>query len=122
MIQLSYFQRKVRGSLSACSERIHTNLKLYKNTLNKHKGLLSNRIRKLMYIFKNLRHVADKSVIKMPCLALCQSLLSFCISSWGGTENTHMLKLERAQRAVLKVAYSFLFFLIQLLNYTLKLM
>lgn len=65
-------------------------------TFNKHIDLLSNRIRKLVYIFKNLQHVADESVIKMTYLALCQSILSYCISG-----KTHMLNLERVQRFVL---------------------
>lgn len=35
--------------------------------------------------------------------SLCQSVLSFGITTWGGAPKTHILKLERAQRAVLKV-------------------
>ncbi|CAK1600921.1 unnamed protein product [Parnassius mnemosyne] len=71
-----------------------------------HIGLLSTRIRKLIYIFKNLRRVADHNVIKMVYFALCQSLLIYCITIWGGAPKTTMLQLERAQRAVLKVSYS----------------
>ena len=39
----------------------------------------------------------------MVYLALCQSILMYCIPVWGGTHKTELLKLERAQRAVLKV-------------------
>lgn len=65
---------------------------------------LAGRIRKLIYVFKHLRHVADPDTIKMVYYALCQSLLGYCITTWGGSDNTHFLKLERAQRAVLKVS------------------
>lgn len=78
------------------------------NTLrfNLHLDLISSRTRKLIYIFKNLRHVADKNIIKMVYIALCQSIISYCITVWGGTNKTNLLKLERAQRSVLKVSLS----------------
>lgn len=75
-------------------------------TFQPHIELLTARIRKLIFIFKNLRHVANPKIIKIVYFALCQSLLSYCISSWGGAHKTHILKLERAQRAVLKVSQS----------------
>ncbi|KAJ0169311.1 hypothetical protein K1T71_015195 [Dendrolimus kikuchii] len=31
------------------------------------------------------------------------SILSYCITSWGGARKSHLIKLERAQRALLKV-------------------
>lgn len=56
-----------------------------------------------MFIFKSLKHTADHSIIKTVYLSLCQSLLGDCISSWGGAAKTLILKVERAQRALLKV-------------------
>uniref|UniRef100_A0A2H1WGQ7 SFRICE_037020 n=1 Tax=Spodoptera frugiperda TaxID=7108 RepID=A0A2H1WGQ7_SPOFR len=46
-----------------------------------------------MYIFKDLRHIADYKLIKQVYLALCQSVLTYCITSWGGTAKfpTHQL-------------------------------
>lgn len=41
----------------------------------------------------------------MVYLALCQTILMYCITVWGGTHKTELLKLERAQRAVLKVIH-----------------
>ena len=35
--------------------------------------------------------------------ALCQSLIDYCITSWGGAAKTNLIEVERAQRAVLKV-------------------
>lgn len=66
--------------------------------------VLVQRLRKLIYIFKTLKHVADKKVIKMVYHALCQSLLDYCISSWGGAAKSHLIEVERAQRIILKVA------------------
>lgn len=69
-----------------------------------HLESLANRLRKLIYIFKTMRHIADKRVITMVYNALCQSLINYCITSWGGATKTHLLEVERAQRAILKVA------------------
>lgn len=68
-----------------------------------HISALVKRLRKLMYIFKTLRNVANRNVIKMVYLALCQPIFGYCITAWGGSGKTQLLELERAQRAVLKV-------------------
>lgn len=67
---------------------------------------LTSKIRKLIAVFKNIRHAGTKDIIKSIYYALCQSLISYCIAAWGGSYKTHMIALERAQRAILKVAYS----------------
>lgn len=61
------------------------------------------RTRKLIYIFKLLRNSADTSIMKMVYFALAQSLISYCITVWGGAPKTTLLPLERAQRAVIKI-------------------
>lgn len=68
-----------------------------------HIEILTSRTRKLIYIFKRLRCSADLDTLKTVYFALCQSLLTYCITVWGGASKTHLLQLERAQRAVLKV-------------------
>lgn len=68
-----------------------------------HIELLSKRVRKLIFVFSNLRHIAESHVIRCTYYALCQSLLTYCICAWGGAPKTVLLRLERAQRAVLKV-------------------
>lgn len=78
----------------------------YKLCFNNHVDKLTSRLRKLMYIFKSLRNIADRRIIKTIYQALCQSLLTYCITTWGGTSKTILLKLERAQRAILKTAFS----------------
>lgn len=70
---------------------------------NVHLQTVVPRIRKLIYVFKTLRAAASPEILKMVYFALAQSLLSYCITVWGGTFGTHMLKVERAQRCVLKV-------------------
>lgn len=66
---------------------------------------LYSRLRKMIHIFKKLRSVADESTIRVVYLTICQSVVSYCIVSWGAACKTHLMKLERAQRALLKVAY-----------------
>ena len=50
-----------------------------------------------LYLSKSLRHIADTSIIKSVYLALCQFLLYYCISSWGGAAKTHLLTRSREQ-------------------------
>ncbi|KAG7305636.1 hypothetical protein JYU34_009730 [Plutella xylostella] len=70
-----------------------------------HINALSNRVRKLVGIFSNLRHSANPKIMKTVYYALCQSLLTYCINVWGGAAKSHLLQLERAQRAILKVIH-----------------
>ncbi|KAJ8710915.1 hypothetical protein PYW08_009430 [Mythimna loreyi] len=54
----------------------------------------------------NTRHLTPfRPGRRVVYLALCQSLIQYCIVAWGGSTKTHMLKLERAQRALLKVGW-----------------
>lgn len=70
-----------------------------------HLNYLSSRIRKLLFIFKRLGKIADVPTVKMVYFSLCQSVVQYCISSWGISGKTYLLKVEKAQRALLKVAY-----------------
>lgn len=64
---------------------------------------VSSRIRKLIPIFRKLRCSADRDTLMCVYFALVQSLLQYCVVSWGGVGITTMLPLERAQRAILKI-------------------
>lgn len=64
---------------------------------------MSTRIRRLIYIFKTLRHILEPYRLKQVFFALCQSLINYCIVSWGGASKTVLKKLEIAQRAILKI-------------------
>lgn len=70
---------------------------------NQHISSLSARLRKLIYIFKQLRNVAPKKLLLSTYKALGECLINYCICSWGGASKTVMIQLERAQRALLKV-------------------
>lgn len=66
---------------------------------------IAQKVRKLTYIFRKLRHVADRKTLIMVYYALIQSIVTYCITTWGGTDKTKLLKLERAQRLILKVTF-----------------
>lgn len=65
---------------------------------------MAGRVRKIIHVMKNLRHSTDGKTLKMVYLALCQSIINYCILAWGAAAQTSLISLERAQRAVLKVA------------------
>jgi hypothetical protein len=70
---------------------------------NQHITLMASRVRKLIYAFKNLREVASTELLMQTYKALGESLINYCITSWGGAAKTYMIVVERAQRALLKV-------------------
>lgn len=73
---------------------------------NCHIRVIADRMRKLMWVFRRLKRVADDRVLTMTYKALAQSVLSYCIPAWGGAAKTHLLTLERGQRALLKATFS----------------
>lgn len=77
-----------------------------KLTFQPYIDVLSDRLRKLIYVFKTLRNVADAKILTSVYFALCQSLIRYCITSWGGMHKNSLLKLERTQRCILKVMYN----------------
>jgi hypothetical protein len=70
-----------------------------------HIELLMNRTRKLIWTFKVLRHVTSEHLLRLTYISLAQSVLSYCLTVWGGANKTRFLDLERAQRTLLKVMY-----------------
>lgn len=71
-----------------------------------HIAKVTSRVRKLIYVFKKLRNSADLETLKIVYLALCRSVLTYCLPVWGGATQNVFIRLERAQRAVLKVMLS----------------
>lgn len=67
-----------------------------------HIDLVASRLRKLIWIFKTLRHVATKKLLNHIYVALVQSIIIYSITVWGGALKTKLLGVERAQRALLK--------------------
>lgn len=74
-------------------------------TWHLHAENIMNRIRKLIWTFKNLRHVLTKTTLNQVYISLAQSVITYAIPVWGGATKTKFLELERAQRALLKVMY-----------------
>lgn len=68
-----------------------------------HLEALVMRLRKMIYIFRKLRHVADRRIIKIVYSALCQPLIDYCVTAWGGAPKSNLIEVERAQRTILKV-------------------
>ncbi|KAL0819437.1 hypothetical protein ABMA28_007542 [Loxostege sticticalis] len=71
-------------------------------TWKPHIELITSRIRKLIWVFKKLRYVADLDLLRRVYYALAQSILGYCVVTWGGTCKSHMIQIERAQRSLLK--------------------
>lgn len=76
-----------------------------KLTWKVHVTSVSNRLRKLIFIFKELRLIEDNTFLIQTYKALAECVITYCICSWGSANKSHLLELERAQRAVLKVLF-----------------
>lgn len=72
---------------------------------NNHIECTVDRIRKLMWAFRKLRYTADNKILTSTYKVLAQSVISYCISVWGGAAKSYLISLERAQRALLKVMF-----------------
>lgn len=82
-----------------------------------HLEQVMSRVRKLIWVFKELRYIIPKSInvnknnkiqrnlINEIYVSLVQSILVYCITAWGGAAKSRFLELERAQRSILKVMY-----------------
>lgn len=70
---------------------------------HKHIEVTANRIRKLIWLFKYLRHISDKELLIYIYKTLVQSIVLYCLPIWGGSHKTKIITLERAQRSILKV-------------------
>lgn len=64
---------------------------------------LKARVRKLIHVFKKLRNLRDDYTNKTVYQTLCQSVISYGITAWGSAVKTNLIKIERAQRSILKV-------------------
>lgn len=72
-------------------------------SFKQHLYLLASRVRKIIYVVKRLRDCAAPDVLRLVYHALCQSILQYGVAIWGSAAKCHILQVERAQRAVLKV-------------------
>lgn len=68
-----------------------------------HINNLTSRLRKLITLFKKIRHINDVKTVKTVYYSLCQSIATYGILAWGGAAKTYLIKIERAQRAIIKI-------------------
>lgn len=61
------------------------------------------RIRKLIYIFKNIRNILSPSILKTIYFALAQSVINHGLIGWGGAAKTILDPLKRAQKSLIRV-------------------
>lgn len=76
-----------------------------KFTFLNHIQVTATRVRKLIYPMKLLRNAANRTLLRTVYLSICQPVMTYCISVWGGAAITKMIILERAQRSLLKTIY-----------------
>lgn len=92
--------------ISNAASMIYLGITLDKNlNFREHIQALSGRVRKIIYIMKELRNRADYELLTNVYTAICEPILTYCISVWGGANNTVLLNVERAQRSLLKVMF-----------------
>lgn len=80
-----------------------------------HLEQVTNRVRKLNWIFRTLRHIVprntttnrytNRNILNEIYVALVQPVLVYCIPIWGSASKTYFIDVERAQRAVIKTMY-----------------
>lgn len=69
----------------------------------KHIEMLTSNVRKLSYVFREVRNILDPGTLKNTYYALCQSILCYGIIGWGGCASTILRPLEVAQKCILKI-------------------
>ncbi|KAL1447456.1 hypothetical protein WDU94_000018, partial [Cyamophila willieti] len=70
---------------------------------NTHTKNLHTKLRHLMHVFNNLRRVCSKDILRMVYYAFVQSLLQYCICSWGGAYSNTLDPLRRSQNIILRL-------------------
>ena len=70
---------------------------------SKHIIQLSDRLRKLIYVFRELRYVLSRKTIKMTYMALCQSLMIYGIVGWGACTKQALDPLIKTQKLLLRI-------------------
>jgi hypothetical protein len=66
---------------------------------------IKNKIRSLTALFYKIRFL-NKSIIRQIYMALCNSILLYGITYWGGSNRTNINTLHITQKMIIKIAYS----------------
>lgn len=70
-----------------------------------HTEYLTTRIRKLTYLFYQIREFLNKKTITMIYRALVESILNYAITIWGGTYKNAVNHLSTCQNSIIKVIF-----------------
>jgi len=60
-------------------------------------------IRKLFYVFKNVKQILSPLLLRTVYFSVAQSISSYDIEIWGGTYNTHLQNLQITMNSFIKV-------------------
>lgn len=75
----------------------------YKLKWEPHINLLIKKIRKLSFIFKTIRNIMSLKQLKNVYYALCQSLLTYGISAWGGAADKYIKPLNTTHKTLIRI-------------------
>lgn len=70
-----------------------------------HVNLLTKKLRPLLFVFKQLKHILDIKSLKIMYHALVESHLQYGIVGWGGILKTHLAHLVVLQKYILKIIF-----------------
>lgn len=68
-----------------------------------HISYVKKKIRQLMHKFYILRDILSRKNLMILYNSLVESILNYCITTWGGTYNKHLYNLQTAQNTILKI-------------------
>lgn len=71
-----------------------------------HINYVTNRVRKLVYKFYQLKDILSKNILIMVYKAIVESLFRYGILVWGGLYTTSLKKLKVIQNSILKIMYN----------------
>lgn len=66
---------------------------------------LTNRLRRLIFKFYQIRDILSKKNLLMVYDALAESIMRYCIITWGGLYNTLLHNLEVIQNTLIKILF-----------------
>lgn len=70
---------------------------------NTHTDYINNKIRKLIYKFRQLKNILTVKLIRTVYTALVESILNYGIIFWGAAYKEHITNLEVTQKWIIKI-------------------
>lgn len=71
-----------------------------------HVEMITNKLRKLIYKFYQLRQILNPPEIKLVYQSLVESILNYGIPIWGNAYETTLLPLQIVQKQIIKIMYN----------------